>query len=77
MLDQLSPSGNWFERIQLDVLEDEDGSCTLVFQWDEKDPILRFWTELGEKKQHEFILTALENSLRTSDRQDKELCSEE
>jgi len=53
----------WVKKLQLDVEENEDGSCNLIFSWDEKDADLRLWNELGEEKQKEFIWDAIQRSV--------------
>lgn len=53
---------NWFRKIDLRVIENEDDSLNLIFDWDETDPDLKTWTEWGPEKQEEFILNALKNS---------------
>lgn len=55
----LKPPFDWIYKINLQCIENEDGSLNLVFEWDEKDPELQLWTELGEEKQTEVVLTAL------------------
>ena len=53
---------NWFDKIQLTLVENEDGTLNMTFEWDETDPDLKMWTEWGPEKQEEFILTAIRNS---------------
>ena len=52
----------WVKKLQLDVEENEDGSCNLTFSWDEKDADLQLWTDLGEEKQREFIWSAIKRT---------------
>jgi len=54
----------WVKKLQLDVEENEDGTWNILFTWDEKDPDLQLWTEWGEEKQREFILTAVQNACK-------------
>jgi hypothetical protein len=54
----------WVKKIQLDVEENEDGSCNLIFSWDEKDPDLQLWTEWGEEKQQKFVWDAIKNACK-------------
>lgn len=54
--------GNWFSKIKLETIENEDGSLNLLFDWDETDPDLHTWTALGPEKQEEFVLNALKAS---------------
>lgn len=58
---------NWFQKISLETRENEDGSMNLLFSWDENDPDLQLWTDLGEEKQTEFVLKALKEGVRTTD----------
>ncbi len=54
---------SWVTKLNLEVQEDnEDGSVNIVIDWDENDPDLQMWTEWGEEKQKDFILTALRNA---------------
>jgi hypothetical protein len=57
----LETSADWLNKITIEFEEDDEGS-KLTFTWDEKDPELQLWTELGEKKQQEFVLSALRRS---------------
>lgn len=56
------PNSDWFKKIELEVVDAEDGGMNLIFTWDEKDPELQLWTELGEEKRSEFVLNALKRS---------------
>lgn len=58
------PDSEWFKKIELEVIDTEDGGMNLIFTWDEKDPELQLWTELGGEKQQEFVLQALLNSCK-------------
>jgi len=53
---------SWVYKLNLDCVEEEDGSMTIHIEWDEKDPDLQYWTNLGPKGQEEFILTALRSA---------------
>ena len=57
----------WVEKIQLEVVDEEDGGMNLIFTWDEKDPELQLWTEGGEEKRSEFVLGALERAVSNQD----------
>ena len=59
----LETSADWLNKILIEAEEDEEG-LKLTFMWDEKDPELQLWTELGEEKQKEFVLQALLNSCK-------------
>ena len=53
---------SWVYKLNLDCVEEEDGSMTIHIEWDEKDPDLQYWTNLGPKEQENFILTALRSA---------------
>lgn len=55
-------NSDWVYKLALEIIENEDGSLNLIFEWDETDPDLQMWTEWGPKKQEEFILGALRAS---------------
>ena len=67
MEEQLHKDLNWVHKIQLEVVESEDDSLVISCTWDEKDADLQLWNELGEEKQQEFVLAALQNSIKKSD----------
>jgi hypothetical protein len=60
---------NWFEKISLEVQENGDG-LVLVFSWDENDPDLQLWTELGQENQQKFVLDALKRSCNLTPEKD-------
>lgn len=62
----------WVKKIELNVEENEDGTMVLNFTWDENDPDLKDWTDLGSKKQEEFVLAALYNSCKDILKDDNE-----
>lgn len=64
---QLYKDLSWVHKIQLEVVENEDDSLVISCTWDEKDADLQLWNELGEEKQTEFVLTALQNSIKKFD----------
>jgi hypothetical protein len=70
-------NSTWFEKIQCVTEENDDGSLNVIFSWDENDEDLQLWNELGEEKQKEWVLTALESAIKTASLLDKELDSEE
>ena len=57
---------SWVYKLNLDCVEEEDGSMTIHIEWDEKDPDLQYWTNLGPKKQENFILTALRSACNSA-----------
>jgi hypothetical protein len=46
-------------KLNVKFIEEEDGSGTIQIEWDETDADLQWWTNLGEKKQKQFIMDAL------------------
>lgn len=47
------------EKLQIEWIDEPDGSSTLHIEWDEKDPDLQWWTDLGPEGQESFIIDAL------------------
>ena len=62
--------------LKLDIkwIEEEDGSGTIHIEWDEDDADLQWWTDLGEERQQQFMINALEvaveNALNNEDSDD-------
>ena len=54
---------NWVNKLQVTIIDEEDGGCTIRIDWDEEDPNLEYWTNLGEEGQKSFIIDALTNAL--------------
>jgi len=57
LLAMLKPSS--IEKLKIEFIEEDDGSGTIQVDWDEKDPDLQWWTDLGPVGQESFILDAL------------------
>lgn len=57
---------NWIDKLQIEFIEEPDGSVTINIEWDEEDLDLATWTSLGEEKQKQFILYALEIAVSTA-----------
>lgn len=55
----------WVNKLKINYLEEEDGSGTIHIEWDETDPDLIWWTDLGENGQKSFILDSLQRALCT------------
>ena len=53
------------EKLKVDYREEEDGSGTIRIDWDETDPDLQWWNDLGENGQKSFILDSLQRVLCT------------
>ena len=50
---------NTIFKLDVNFIEEEDGSGTIQIEWDETDADLQWWTNLGEEKQKQFIMDAL------------------
>lgn len=57
------PSNMWVEKLTIECIDEEDGTMTIHIHWDEKDPDLKYWTDLGEEGQKSFIMESLTNYL--------------
>ena len=53
----------WVNKLKIEVIEEDDGSCTIHIEWDEQDPELALWTSWGEQLQRDFVLTALQTAI--------------
>lgn len=56
---------SWVYKLNLECIDEEDGSMTIHIEWDENDPDLAYWTALGSEGQEDFIMTALRNAFDT------------
>lgn len=54
---------NWVNKLQIEVIDEEDGGCTIRIEWDDTDPELEEWTSWGEEGQKQFIIDALYQAL--------------
>lgn len=54
---------NSIDKLQIECIDEEDGSMTIHIEWDETDLDLQWWTDLGENGQKSFILDALQQAL--------------
>lgn len=50
-------------KLQIEFIDEEDGSGTILIEWDENDPELLWWSEMTEDEQQQFIINALETAL--------------
>ncbi len=46
-------------KLQIEYSEEEDNSGTIQIEWDETDPDLQWWTDLGPEGQETFMIDAL------------------
>jgi hypothetical protein len=53
----LNPSS--IEKLTIECIDEDDGSMTIHIEWDENDPDLQWWTDLGAEGQEELMMTAL------------------
>jgi len=51
------------EKLQINFIEEEDGTGTIHIEWDDADPDLQWWTDLGEEGQKSFILDGLQQAI--------------
>jgi hypothetical protein len=51
------------EKLKIEYIEEDDGSSTIQIEWDNTDPDLQWWDDLGEEGQKTFILDALQQAL--------------
>lgn len=54
---------NSIEKLQIECIEEEDGSMGIRIDWDETDPDLQWWTDLGPEGQESFIIDSLQEAL--------------
>jgi len=55
---------SWVYKLHIEVIDEEDGSATIQFEWDETDPDLNYWNSLGKEGQEKFIMDALHASFK-------------
>jgi hypothetical protein len=51
------------DKLQIEFIDEEDGCGTIRIDWDETDPDLQWWTDLGPEGQETFMIDALTNAL--------------
>ena len=56
-------NAEWVKKLQIEVIDEDDGSATIQIEWDENDPDLQWWTQLGKEGQKAFIIDALWSAL--------------
>jgi hypothetical protein len=61
LLAMLKP--NSINKLQIEWIDEPDGTGTLRIDWDEKDPDLQWWTDLGPGGQETFIIESLREAL--------------
>ena len=50
---------NSINKLQIECIDEEDGSMTIQIEWDDTDPHLQWWTGLGPEGQASFMIDAL------------------
>lgn len=63
---ELPSNTEWVKKLHIEFINEEDGSGTIRFEWDETDPELQYWNDLGEEGQQEFIMNALTAATSTA-----------
>ena len=53
----------WVNKLSIEVVDEEDGGCSIDIEWDETDPDLDYWNSLGKEGQELFIMYSLNNFL--------------
>ena len=53
-------------KLQVEVINEEDGSGTIHIEWDETDPELKWWTSMGAELQEQFILDSLHAAINNT-----------
>lgn len=54
---------NSIEKLKIEVIDEPDGSALIRIDWDETDPDLQWWNELGQEGQETFIIDSLHAAL--------------
>lgn len=47
------------EKLQIECIDEPDGGMLIQIDWDENDPDLQWWTDLGPEGQETFMIDAL------------------
>jgi hypothetical protein len=53
---------NSINKLHIECIDEEDGSMTIHIEWDENDPDLQWWTDLGSEGQETFMIDALQQA---------------
>lgn len=56
-------NNTWITKLQLEVIEEDNGKCCIHIEWDDTDPDLAEWTSWGEQRQQDFVLKALQTAI--------------
>ena len=52
-------NNSWINKLQIEVIDEENGGCCIHIEWDDTDSDLAEWTSWGEQRQRDFFLNAL------------------
>jgi hypothetical protein len=52
-------NAEWVKKLQIECIDEDDGSMTIQIDWDQNDPDLQWWTQLGKEGQEAFVIDAL------------------
>ena len=52
-------NAEWVKKLQIECIDEDDGSMTIQIDWDQNDPDLQWWTLLGKEGQEAFVIDAL------------------
>ena len=55
---------NSINKLKIEFIEEDDGSATIHIEWDDTDPDLQWWTDLGEEGQKSFMIKALTDATK-------------
>lgn len=53
---------NLFDKIEITFIDDDESPCIQI-DWDETDPDLQWWTNLGPEEQKTFMIDVLRETL--------------
>ena len=53
---------NSINKLQIECIDEDDGSMTIHITWDETDIDLQWWTDLGPEGQETFMIDALQQA---------------
>ncbi len=54
---------NSINKLKIEFIDEEDGLAAIHIDWDENDPDLQWWTDLGPEGQETLMINALREAL--------------
>ena len=54
---------SWVSKLQVEFIDEEDGSGTINIEWDETDPDLDYWNSLGDEGRKKFVIESLKAAI--------------